>query len=251
MLRRILTILAILASIGVIVVTHLKVREHVQGIITEREDWKDKHGKEVTSRKRAETELGSTKSTLAQVRNERDTLTKQRDAARQERDDANTARAATETKLQKAMEAEKAAGQLLERWRLTRMTPEEAIAYREESRKAKTTISVLEEEKKILNRAVIRLQTELEKINTPEDEYVVKMPPLRGKIKVVDHKWEFVVLDIGEKDGVLKDGIMMVHRNGKLIGKVKITSVMPDRSIANILPGWKLSDIQESDQVLF
>jgi hypothetical protein len=35
------------------------------------------------------------------------------------------------------------------------------------------------------------------------------------------------------------------------VGKVKIVSVEPNRSIANIMPGWKLGEIMEGDQVIY
>jgi cell shape-determining protein MreC len=67
----------------------------------------------------------------------------------------------------------------------------------------------------------------------------------------VDPKYDFVILDIGAKEGVLPNAKMMVNRDGKLIGKVKITSVEPNRSIANVMPEWKQDEIMEGDQVLF
>ncbi len=66
---------------------------------------------------------------------------------------------------------------------------------------------------------------------------------------VADPRYDFVVLDIGEKQGVLEDGKLLVNRNGKLIAKVKIKSVQADRCIANVMPGWKLGDVMEGDQV--
>jgi hypothetical protein len=44
---------------------------------------------------------------------------------------------------------------------------------------------------------------------------------------------------------------MMVSREGRLVGKVKISTVQADRSVANILPGWQLGDIMEGDQVFY
>ena len=74
---------------------------------------------------------------------------------------------------------------------------------------------------------------------------------LKGKILVVDPKWDFVVLDIGEAQGVLQNGVMMVSRNSKLVAKVKIMSVESNRSIANIIPNWKLGEVMEGDLVLY
>ena len=72
---------------------------------------------------------------------------------------------------------------------------------------------------------------------------------LKGKILVVDPKWDFVVLDIGEDQGVIPDGELLVSRDGKLVAKVVVRSVEKDRCIANIIPGWKLGDVIEGDEV--
>ncbi len=106
------------------------------------------------------------------------------------------------------------------------------------------------EEKKILFANYTKVKTELEYLTNPEK--VPELPAgLKGKVLVADPKYEFVVLDIGEKQGVLKYGQMLVNRNGKLVAKVQIRSVQSDRSIANVMPGWKLSEVMEGDQVLY
>jgi len=71
-----------------------------------------------------------------------------------------------------------------------------------------------------------------------------------GKIMVADPKWNFVVLNVGENQGVLEDGELLVNRDGRLVAKVKIQSVQKDRSIANVLPGWSMGEIFEGDQVI-
>jgi hypothetical protein len=42
---------------------------------------------------------------------------------------------------------------------------------------------------------------------------------------------------------------MLVSRDGKLVAKVIVRSVQKDRSIANIVPGWKLGEPVEGDEV--
>ena len=74
---------------------------------------------------------------------------------------------------------------------------------------------------------------------------------LRGKILQVDPKFNFVVLDIGEDQGAKQRGVMMVDRDGKLLGKVRITSVSKDRCVANILTDWQRGNIMEGDEVLY
>jgi hypothetical protein len=253
MLRRIFTILAILAGIGVIVVTQLKLREHIQGIIDQREanakDRDKERGRAVKAERTLNTtsnelvsttavfhstsnELETTKGTLSQVRTDLEKVTADK---------------------QKALDSEKAARQELAQWIGLGIKPEQVRAMIDDLAKAKDANAALEEEKKIINRELKKTKAELEKLLDP-DNYVVQLPVgLKGTVLVVDPKWEFVVLDIGEKQGVLKDGIMMVHRDSKLVGKVKIANVMGERSIANIMPGWKLpgDEIREGDKVLF
>ena len=79
---------------------------------------------------------------------------------------------------------------------------------------------------------------------------IVKLPAdLKGKVVVVDPKWDFVVLDIGDDQGVLEDGELLVSRDGKLVAKVVVRTVEKDRCIANIVPGWKLGEVFEGDEV--
>jgi hypothetical protein len=72
---------------------------------------------------------------------------------------------------------------------------------------------------------------------------------LRGKILVVDPRWDFVVLNIGQDQGVLENGELLVSREGRLVAKVIVRTVEKDRCIANVLPGWKLGEVIEGDEV--
>ena len=106
-------------------------------------------------------------------------------------------------------------------------------------------------ENKVLLRNVNQLQTELSRY-VGTKEIPIKLPAgLKGKVVAVDPKFHFVVLDIGETQGVLERGQMLVSRDGKLVGKVRITKVEPNRSIANILPEWKQDEVTEGDLVAY
>ena len=101
----------------------------------------------------------------------------------------------------------------------------------------------------VLNRKIVTLSTELAVYKTPD--YQVPLPPnLRGKILVTDPKWNFVIINVGQDQGVLEHGELLVNRNGKLVAKVKVRSVQKDRSIANVVPGWQLGEVMEGDQVI-
>jgi hypothetical protein len=73
---------------------------------------------------------------------------------------------------------------------------------------------------------------------------------LKGQVAVSDPKYGFVILNVGEDQGVLEGGRLLVHRDGRLIGKVTITSTEPNRSIANVLPDWQVAEVLEGDQIL-
>jgi len=79
----------------------------------------------------------------------------------------------------------------------------------------------------------------------------VRLPyELNAKVAAFDPKWRFVVLDAGEEQGIRKEGELLVNRNGKLIAKVLVSTVEKDRCIANVMPGWELSEIIEGDTAI-
>ena len=55
---------------------------------------------------------------------------------------------------------------------------------------------------------------------------------LPGTILAVNQAWNFVVLSLGDRQGVVPNAEMLVQRGGQLLGKVRVTSVEPSTSIA-------------------
>ena len=117
------------------------------------------------------------------------------------------------------------------------------VAAREEILAAKA-------ERTILLRQIEQFQYDLSKYEGPDIEVVMR-DGLKGSVVAVDDEWDFVIVSVGEKDGARQSGKLMVSREGRLIGKVQITSLDESQSIANILPGWKRGDIQVGDTVLY
>lgn len=60
---------------------------------------------------------------------------------------------------------------------------------------------------------------------------------LTGKVLAVNGGWNFVVLSVGDRQGAATGGSMIVTRDGEPIGRVRITSIEPSTSIADIVPG--------------
>ena len=100
----------------------------------------------------------------------------------------------------------------------------------------------------VLDRERKRLQSRLS-MYEGTNQVVTLRADLRGKILVVDPKWDFVVLNIGQDQGVIDNGELLVSREGKLVAKVIVRSIEKNRSIANIIPGWKLGEVIEGDEV--
>lgn len=58
---------------------------------------------------------------------------------------------------------------------------------------------------------------------------------LSGTILAVNQAWNFVVLSLGDRQGVVPNAEMLVQRGDQYLGKVRVTSVEPSTSIADIL----------------
>jgi hypothetical protein len=76
---------------------------------------------------------------------------------------------------------------------------------------------------------------------------------LEGRILAVNPSWNFVVLSLGDRNGVVNNAEMLVKRGSQLIGKIRITSVEPSTSIADIIPNSARSGlaVQPGDTVIY
>ena len=76
---------------------------------------------------------------------------------------------------------------------------------------------------------------------------------LTGQVLAVNNAYNFVVLSLGDKQGVVMNGEMLVKRGGAQVAKVKITSVEPTTSIADVVPGTAPRGVrvQAGDEVIY
>ncbi len=65
----------------------------------------------------------------------------------------------------------------------------------------------------------------------------VNAPGLEGRVLAVDPSWNFVVLSIGDRQGVASNSTLLVKRGRTLVARLKVTSVNPTTSIADVVPG--------------
>lgn len=76
---------------------------------------------------------------------------------------------------------------------------------------------------------------------------------LEGRILAVNQAWNFVVLNLGDRNGVVGNAEMLVKRGNQLVGKLRITSVEPSTSIADIVASSvpRGLNIQPGDNVIY
>jgi hypothetical protein len=248
MLIRISLIVAIVAALAVGALNFIVVKDKITTLTDDRDSQR-------SQKQQAQTELASTKKELAKTKDDL-AQTQQELSDTQAARDKAVADAAAQSKraddlsdkLTKTTQERDDARNGLAAYTATGLTSDQVGKLNFTLKNAQTEIEAINEEKMVLQRAVNRLTTRLEKYEGPDTDITLRAD-LKGKILVVDPKWNFVVLNIGEDQGVRENGELLVSRDGKLVAKVIVRSIEKDRSIANIVPGWQLGEVIEGDEV--
>jgi hypothetical protein len=248
MLLRISLIVAIIAGLAAGGLGYYEVSTQVPALTKQRDD-------ENSAKKQALTELASTKKTLKKT---------QSDLA-QTQSDLNDTKASLDKATALATTLNKKVGDLSDKltavtqqrddaqnslaaYKATGLSPDDVVNLNKQLKQANVQIAAITDEKTLLQH---KLAVTTEKLNAliGPVQYVELPADLKGKVLVVDPKWDFVVLSVGDKQGALENGEMLVSRDGKLVAKVIIRSIEKDRCIANVVPGWKLGEPIEGDDV--
>ncbi|SRR5581483_249233 len=250
MLIRISLIVAILAGLAAAGLNFLQVKEKITTTLKERDDFHKTADAETAAHHKFEKLAKDTQAkldtTTAELASTKDLLEKANAAA----EEATKKLQVVEDTLKKTEADRDAAQNQLAAWKALGVPLESIRATLASIKTITEKNEAIEIEKQVLERKVARLDNRIKLLT--QSDYEVPLPDgLKGKVLVADPKYDFVVLDIGDNQKVVEGGKLLVNRNGKLIAKVVIKSVDATRSIANVLPGWKLSDIMEGDQVLY
>jgi hypothetical protein len=249
MLIRISLIIAIIAGLAVAGLNFTKIKEKITTLQTnldtqtKRADAAELDAKNThIALDKTTTELKQTQATLASTTEERDTAVAKATAETKRADKLND-------DLNKTRSERDEAQTELARYTATGVKPEEIIAFDKKIKGLQQEVGGLQGENRMLGQELKKTKNELAVYKT--QDYEVPLPAgLKGKVLVADPKWNFVVLSVGQDQGVLPYGEFLVNRNGRLVAKVKVSTVQKDRSVANIQPGWKLGDVIEGDQVI-
>jgi uncharacterized phage infection (PIP) family protein YhgE len=249
MLLRICLIITIVAGLGAAYLGFFPVKEIIVTTRASRDDYHQKLDSETALYNKTDKELKKTKSDLADTTAKLNDTQNQLDAANTKNAELDKQVADLTDKLTKMTARADDAESDLEKWRQLSVTPEQVkgiIADLAKTQKARDAVIA---ENKILNSQLNEVNQELANL-VGADKPVYLPPELKGTVLAVDPKFDFVVLDVGDDQGVKERGEMMVDRNGQLIGKVQISSVQKDRCVASIMPGWKHGNIMEGDRVI-
>ena len=249
MLIRISLIVAIIAGLAVGGLNFVTIKEKVTTL-------KTNLANETAARQSAETERDKNKrdldKTTADLKQTKATL----EATLEEKKTA-VEEAATQKKLAdklteeltKTKQDRDSAQSELGAYHATGMNPQQVADANKVIKKLEETVSVQKDENHMLARETERLESDLAHYRNP-DQPVPLPSTASGKVLVSDPKWNFVVVNVGGDQGAKQYGELLVNRNGRLVAKVKISSVDKDRSVANVVPGWQIGEIMEGDLVI-
>jgi predicted RNase H-like nuclease (RuvC/YqgF family) len=249
MLIRLSLILAILAGLAAGIVNFTVVKGKIDTLTNDRNDQR-------SQKEQAQRDLASTRKTLKETQDTLET-TKTQLAASETKvhklsDDlvAETAKADDlTTKLNKTSQDLDVARGDLQAYKNTGLTAPQVNDLNKELHQTQQALAVANQEKLVMTHTIGRLNNQVDEL-LGTGRPVVLPAGLKGEVMAVDPKWDFVVLNVGEDQGVLQNGELLVSRDGKLVAKVIVRSVQRDRCIANMVPGWKLGDVFEGDQVI-
>jgi hypothetical protein len=243
---RISLIIALVASIAALVISQIRVAEKINGLTTELDTTKQTLATSVESERKAKAAAKDATAAADQAKKTLET-TKTELATASEKADQQEKRANDLAgQVDKLTQQRNEAQTELAKWKASGLTLEQITATILDNKKLTGENNGLKDENKVLARKLLQTISELDLLTGKIDK--VPLPPgLKGKIIAVDPKYEFVVLDIGETQGVLKRGEMLINRSGRLVAKVRILSVETNRCVANILPDWKQGEPMEGD----
>ena len=187
-------------------------------------------------------QLAQTNTALVVAWSDRDKAVNDRDAATQRANDLSD-------KLAKTTKERDDAKDELAAYQASGLSAAQVASLGKDLKSLQDNLAGAKEENALLGKKIAKLDYELKKYRG--EKPVVLLPDtVKGKVVITDPKWDFVVVDVGESQGVKEDGELLVSRDGKLVAKVIVRSIQKDRCIANVMPGWKLGEVMEGDQVI-
>lgn len=244
LLTRLSLIVAVVAALAVAGVNFVLVKNKVARL---RSDL----GEQAVARQKAELNLADAKenlkattTALVQTRRTLQAATAEKEKAlAQAMAQTKRAEALTQDLAKRRRERDEAQAELAA-YKSTGFTSRQVVEASRQIKGLQDALVSAQQERQVLQRKIMAFGVD-DRCRWPED--VVMPAEIKGKVLAYDPKWHFVVLNVGEDQGVLEHGDLLVSRGGGLITKVRVSKVQKDSCVANILPGWELGDVAEGD----
>lgn len=119
----------------------------------------------------------------------------------------------------------------------------------------KQQLEAAEQEKALLADKVQAAQDRVAAIEEEKKrrESGLNTPGVHGTVLAVNQAYNFVVLSMGDRQGVVPNSEMLVMREGALIGKIRISSVEPTTSIGDMITNSLARgvQVQPGDTVIY
>lgn len=242
-------IIALLAGLGALGVTHLVVGKKITEVTTQRDDFEKQKNDAQQAEAKAKGEARKAQDGEKKVAKERDELKSKYDVAAADVAVQRKRSAELETNLNRMTAERNEAQSEVAAWNALGVPVDQVKQMKADLAKTKEEKEAIVAERTIILRNLGIVEAELKRFKG--DDVKVTLPAgLKGKVVSIDPKYDFVVLNVGSEQGAAEMGEMLVNRGGKLVAKVRLVRVQADRSIANILPEWKQADVVEGDLVL-
>lgn len=120
------------------------------------------------------------------------------------------------------------------------------------------TLAKLQEQETLISKLTSELEAARQSKKVIEDKEIARQNQqlkkgTEGRVLAVNPAWNFVVLNLGDKQGVSNNTELLVKRGTRYLGKVRITSVEPSTSIADIVANSmpQGTTITPGDNVIF
>lgn len=249
MALRISLIVAILFAVVTIVVSQFVLKPQIQHIIETRDFNKKQWDMQLARANKLDRELKDTRAKLddtsRRLEETQSALASTSAKLKAETERANGLRKQLDETTARANRAEAD----LAAWKALGIPVEGVKGLIASEKQLRDQCATLEEEKKLLLTQNQRLKEQLDRVLPPDTP-----PPVpagvRGTVLAVDPKYDFVVVSLGENDGIRPRAVLLISRESRLVAKVQVTTVDGNRSVANILPGWKFGEVFEGDLVV-
>lgn len=251
MLLRISLVVAILAGIAAIYFSHVPVQERITTLTSDLETSQNNERSAQQAEQKAKADAKKAREELAETSRNLEEKTATLDSTMTRLSEQEKRANRLDEELTARRGELNIAQQKLNQWEALGLTMDQVRNQKTQYDEVVKERNAFVAENRILLRNNKQLSTELARYTGSEEPHVPLPPGLKGKVLAVDPRYDFVVLDIGGNQGVLEHGQLLVNRDGKLVGKVRVTKVEPNRSIANIIDDWKQpgTEVMEGDLV--